>query len=269
MPDNGGAFKVTGDGVGGVLSEGYIGPRQYINDTARPNLIYQRVQRWLIHDMARWSFAISPYPEAPWEDKATWLQYVAEQWRPGASVYAICLAQVYGYSQRDGAFLPTPPPAPTFPAIETLPGGGDLLAGGESVAGGASEGFKAIPKIPSQMDIGYYQSSEARLEGRITGQAVALATPVDQNFVQVIEYADEMDSGVLAEGQFRTVEYWAAPDERDFTQSPTFDPSFVTLQSFSALVNRYPWTVDRLYLAVIGCVNFTGLASPPEQPGEG
>lgn len=269
MPDNGGAFKVTSEGVEGILSEGYIGPRQYIDDPARPNLIYQRVQRWLIRDMARLSFAISPYPDAPWDDKATWLQYVAQQWQPGASVYTICLAEVYEYRRRDGAFLPDPLPAPTFPAIETLPGGGALLAGGEALADGASDGFQIGPKVEAQMDIGYYQSREARTEGLITGQTASLTIPVDQSFVLVVPPAIEIDDPALAAGQLRTVEYWATPDEGDFTRSPTFDPAFMPQQSLSDLVNRYPWTVDRLYLAVIGCINFTGLSSPPEQPGEG
>lgn len=273
MPDNGGAFKVTSEGVEGLLSEGYIGPRQYIDDPARPNLIYQRVQRWLIRDMARLSFAISPYPDAPWNDKATWLQYVAAQWQPGASVYAICLAEVYEYGRRNGAFLPEPLPAPTFPAIETLPGGGGLLAGGEALADGAGDGFQIGPKVVIQMDIGYYRSREGRIDGQISGQTARLTTGLarqaDQSFVRVIDYDGEIGNGALAAGQSRTVEYWAAPDESDFTRSPILDPAFMPLQSLSALVNRYPWTDDRLYLAVIGCINFTGLSSPPEQPGEG
>ena len=271
MPDNGGAFKITSANVlnGGlqerVLSEGYIGPRQDIEDPARPNLMYQRVQRWLIHDMARRDFAIAPYPEAPWEDKDEWLRYVARQWRPGSSVYAICLAEVYRYRRRDGTFLPDILPAPTFPAIETLPGGGGLLAGGEGLAGAATGGPKFGPKISFQMDIGYYQSEQASAERKTAG----LARQVDQNFVRVIDYDDETGNLYNAGGQFRTVEYWVAPDPGDFTNSPALGPRFVLLESFPELVNRYPWVVDRLYLAVIGCITFTGLASPPEQPGEG
>lgn len=248
MADNEGAFRIREVGAGGkTLAEGFFEEPVAVSDPGRPEVLYRQVQHWLSYELARENFFLEPYRAAPWGSEAEWQQYAAQQSQLRASTYITCLAEVHAYERRpDGTFLPEALPAPTFPAVQALTSARGIAAGIVAPVVG-----DVRPRPERQMDIGYYQSTP----GGIGIAAGKLASQVEPSFVQVVPQAPLVRQKSARAEQLWTVEYWVTSDIGDFTSSPALDRRPGLRLTFPDLVNRYPWTADRLYLSVIGCIS--------------